>query len=150
MAVTGSLVCYNGLPVSKSARIREMVSEFEGQALDARYLAFFQCFNHQLFFEAHEVLEDLWLQQEGQNYRFYKGLIQFAGAFVHLQKGRLRPAAALLRLAISNLEIYPVLHERLDTSVVVKVMADWLLKLEKSDYLENPLVAEAPPLLRLS
>ena len=38
-------------------------------------------------------------QRHTPNDGFYKGLIQLAGAFVHLQKDRLRPAASLFRLA---------------------------------------------------
>lgn len=65
---------------------------------DPRYVRFFECFNQQLFFEAHEVLEALWLpQRQGLNGRFYKGLIQLAGAFVHLQKGRRPPGGAAVR-----------------------------------------------------
>ena len=81
-------------PVShKSARIAAMIESFQGQELDAHYLGYFDCFNRQLFYEAHDVLEDLWLpDRHGVNGNFYKGLIQLAGAFVHLQKNRLRPS----------------------------------------------------------
>ena len=84
-----------------------MIEQFRGQSLDAHYLGYFECFNQGLFFESHDVLEELWLAQgRGPNYAFYKGLIQLAGAFVHLQKNRLRPAAALFRLAQTNLTPY--------------------------------------------
>ena len=53
-----------------------------------------------------------WRRARRANYGFYKGLIQFAGAFVHLQKDRLRPAAALFKLSRSYLEKYPIHHER--------------------------------------
>ena len=80
----------------KHAKITAIVDEFQGQDLDAHYLGYFACFNRQLFFEAHEVLEQIWLpQRHGPNGAFYKGLIQLAGAFVHLQKNRSGPAAAL-------------------------------------------------------
>jgi predicted metal-dependent hydrolase len=39
-----------------------MIESFQGQELDAHYLSFFACFNRQLFYEAHDVLEDLWLK----------------------------------------------------------------------------------------
>ena len=48
------------------------------------------------------------------NGNFYKGLIQLAGAFVHLQKNRLRPSAALFKLAQANLVQFPAFHEQLD------------------------------------
>src|SRR4051812_36290791 len=100
---------------SKTPKIAAMIGAFQGQAFDAHYLAYFDCFNRRLFYEAHDVLEEIWLpQKKGQNGAFYKGLIQLAGAFVHLQKERLPPAAALFKLARTNLRQYPPIHEGLD------------------------------------
>src|SRR6185369_1922171 len=108
-----------------------MIESFQGQGLDAHYLGYFDCFNRQLFYEAHDVLEDLWLpDRHGANGNFYKGLIQLAGAFVHLQKNRLRPAAALFNLAQANLEKYPRRHEHLDLAAVFKLIENWRNKLE--------------------
>ena len=80
-----------------------------------------------MFYEAHEVLEELWLRDKhGPNGAFYKGLIQLAGAFVHLQKNRLRPAAALFELALANLEKYPRRHQRLELAAVRRLIRKWL------------------------
>jgi predicted metal-dependent hydrolase len=134
----------------KSARIVAMIESFRGQELDAHYLGYFDCFNRQLYFEAHEVLEDLWLPgRHGPNGDFYKGLIQLAGAFVHLQKNRLRPAAALFKLAQANLEKYPARHEHLDLQRVQNLMADWRRQLEQADFKINPLSATNLPQLAL-
>ena len=68
----------------KSAKISTRIESFRGYELAAHYLGYFECFNRQLFFEAHEVLEELWLaQRDGPKGAFYKGLIQLAGAFVY-------------------------------------------------------------------
>ena len=97
---------------------------------DAHYRGFFDCFNRQLYYEAHEVLEFLWLKdRQGTNGAFYKGLIQLAGAFVHLQKNRPGPAAALFRLALANLEKYPARHERLDLNETRLLIEAWLKRL---------------------
>ena len=115
----------------KSARIAAMIESFRGHELDAHYLGYFDCFNRQLFYEAHDVLEDLWLKDKhGPNGAFYKGLIQLAGAYVHLQKDRLRPAAALFKLAHANLEKYPPQHDRLDVAAVGALIQTWLESLE--------------------
>jgi predicted metal-dependent hydrolase len=138
-------------PVSqKSARIAMMIESFRGQELDAHYLGYFDCFNRQLFYEAHDVLEDLWLpDRHGVNGNFYKGLIQLAGAFVHLQKNRLRPSAALFKLAQVNLEKYPSVHEQLDLVAVLRLIADWLQRLEQGEFTVNPLTAQTVPNLKL-
>ena len=118
--------------------------------MDARYLGYFECFNRQLFYEAHDVLEDLWLpDRHGPNGKFYKGLIQLAGAFVHLQKNRLRPSAALLKLAQANFEQYPDRHERLNLVAVQLLIMGWLVQLEKGGFCVNPLTAKNVPQLAL-
>ena len=127
-----------------------MIESFQGHELDAHYLGYFDCFNRQLFYEAHDVLEDLWLKdRHGADGNFYKGLIQLAGAFVHLQKNRLRPAAALFKLAQANLEKYPREHEHLNLNAIGSLIAQWLDELERNDFSFNPLTAENAPNLKL-
>ena len=127
-----------------------MIESFQGQELAAHYLGYFDCFNRQLFYEAHDVLEDLWLADKyGPNGNFYKGLIQLAGAFVHLQKNRLRPSAALFKLARTNLEKYPSPHEKLNLAAVQQLMAGWEFQLEKDGFQVNPLTATHVPQLSL-
>ena len=135
----------------KSGHIAQRIEAFQGRDLDAHYLGYFDCFNRQLFYEAHDVLEELWLaDRHGPNGSFYKGLIQLAGAFVHLQKNRLRPAAALFGLARANLEKYPALHERLDVGRVVGLIDSWQGELEATeDDAVNPLRRDHPPSLAL-
>ncbi|MDQ6631552.1 MAG: DUF309 domain-containing protein [Verrucomicrobiota bacterium] len=139
----------------KSAKIAALIESYQGKNLDAHYLGYFECFNGGLFYEAHDVLEELWLsQRNGPNYSFYKGLIQLAGAFVHLQKHtserpRLRPSAALFKLARTNLEKYPATHEQLDVRNVLRLIENWRDLLEYSGFAINPLNSSNTPQLRL-
>src|SRR5688572_6616151 len=126
-----------------------MIEGFRHGPFDPHYLGYFECFNQQLFYEAHDVLEELWLAQRRQpNDLFYKGLIQLAGAFVHLQKNRLGPSAALFRLAQSNLGRFSSPHEGLDVRTVLTLIEKWLTDLERSA--ENPLTPENRPSLSLN
>jgi predicted metal-dependent hydrolase len=136
--------------VNKHKRIAEMSREFTASGVDPRYAGFFALFNRQKFYEAHDVLEDLWLpDRRGHNGNFYKGLIQLAGAFVHLQKNRLKPAAALFDLARKNLETYPAAHERLDVAAVLNLIADWRCRLEADRFTQNPLPGQDAPVINL-
>ena len=127
-----------------------MIEAFQGRKLDAHYLGYFDCFNRQLFYEAHDVLEDLWLpDRQSADGDFYKGLIQLAGAFVHLQKNRLRPAAALFKLTESNLKKYPSPHQQLDLLLVLRLASGWRRQLEANDFAANPLSTTNPPQLAL-
>lgn len=130
----------------KSARIASLIESFRGGPYDARYLAYFDCFNRQLFYEAHEVLEDLWLpDKRGGNGDFYKGLIQLAGAFVHLQKNRPGPAAALFRLTRTHLAPYAPRHEGLNLTDVRLLIECWLLILESGQSARHPLTPGSAP-----
>lgn len=139
----------------KSPRIAQLIESCRGQALPAHYLGYFECFNREQFYEAHDVLEELWLSdRHGPNYSFYKGLIQLAGAFVHLQKHslkypRLHPSAALFKLARTNLQKYPSVHEQLDLEKVLALIEVWLAKLEAGGFVNNPLMTDAAPKLQL-
>jgi predicted metal-dependent hydrolase len=134
----------------KTPRIAKLIEECQGQDHDAHYLGYFRCFNQQLFYEAHDVLEELWLaQRHGPNDPFYKGLIQLAGAFVHLQKNRLRPAGALFKLSRKYLGGYPGRHEDLDMPVVMGLIEAWLEDLERSDFTQNPMNQRPAPALQL-
>jgi predicted metal-dependent hydrolase len=136
--------------VKKHERIAELARQFSGDGVDPRYAGYFALFNQQKFYEAHDVLEDLWLtDRHGVNGNFYKGLIQLAGAFVHLQKNRLRPSAAVFKLAQANLEKYPSPHERLNLHAAQLLIEGWLRQLEKEDFLVNPLSAVNIPQLAL-
>jgi N-acetylglutamate synthase-like GNAT family acetyltransferase/predicted metal-dependent hydrolase len=134
----------------KSAKIAAMIESFQGQARDAHYLGYFGCFNEGLYYEAHDVLEEMWLPARGQHAdHFYKGLIQLAGAFVHLQKNRLGPSNALFELARANLEKYPGYYESLNVAHVLNLIANWQRRLRKRPN-ENPLQTHKPPRLALS
>jgi len=134
----------------KSAKIAALIDRCGGQDFDAHYLGYFECFNQGLFYESHDVLEELWLaDRHGLNGSFYKGLIQLAGAFVHLQKNRLRPAAALFKLARTNLQKYPASHDRLSVTKVLDLIENWLEQLETGDFAVNPLTAANAPQIQL-
>lgn len=134
----------------KSEKIAALIAECPDDGLSRHYSGYFACFNRQWFFEAHDVLEELWLAQgkTGANYSYYKGLIQLAGAFVHLQKDRLRPSVALFDLADANLRKYPTIHDGLDLTEVLKLIADWRARILSSQFSANPLPSAAPPQLQ--
>jgi predicted metal-dependent hydrolase len=133
----------------KSGRIAELIESVQGRSWNAHYLGYFVCFNGGRYYEAHDVLEELWLSdRNGPNYSFHKGLIQLAGAFVHLQKERLRPAGALFDLARENLLKYPQLHDGIDLALVLDLIGEWKSALADASGL-NPLKTRPAPHLAM-
>jgi predicted metal-dependent hydrolase len=67
---------------------------------DPEYDAFVECWNGERFFEAHEVLEGLWMRTRD---RGQQGLIQLAAALYHIQRGNLKGARTMLDRALPRL-----------------------------------------------
>ncbi|MCE0483498.1 MAG: DUF309 domain-containing protein [Methylacidiphilales bacterium] len=135
----------------KSPRIEALLSRFEESPDFSRhYAGYFRCFNAQLYYEAHDVLEEVWLPIRGQPQgNFYKGLIQVAGAFVHLQKERLGPAARLFALALKNFEDYPAHHAGIDLDLIRRLCIHHRQEIIDSGETHNPLLKDHPPQLAL-
>ena len=55
--------------------------------MDPRWLRGVDLFNREEFFEAHEVVEDLWNETDGAHGEFLKGFIQAAVALEHHRRG---------------------------------------------------------------
>ena len=132
-----------------------------GPVLDPRYLGWFAHFNACEYYEAHEVLEVLWLRTSGTDRDFFKGLIQIAGAFVHLRKQseharhpkdstRLHPAARLFLRGSEHLAPYGPVHLRLDVSALCALCESLAQDIERSGFAENPWNPATPPHIALA
>ena len=130
-----------------------------GAGLDPRYEGYFACFNAQDYFGAHEILEHLWLRSREPDRAFYKGLIQLAGAFVHLQKQfrrphhpkdatRVHPAVRLFRVAARNLAPYRPQHLRLDVERVWTLGTTLAEQIVEAGY-ANPWTPQTAPTISL-
>jgi predicted metal-dependent hydrolase len=155
--------------MSKGERISQLVAELAGGEVDPDqrdvanhpfYRAFFRCWNEQRYYEAHDVLEQLWLKTKSRDTDYFKGLIQAAGAFVHLQKRfehpshakhsrRLPPAVRLFRLAERNLSSFSPRRHGLDVAALCRLLRAYADQIVASDYKTNPWSPETAPKLKL-
>ncbi len=130
-------------------------------AAEPCYLAWFERFNAGEYYEAHEVLESLWLRTTGADRDFFKGLIQVAGAFVHLRKeweralpttapSRLPPAARLFLRGKIHLAPYAPVHLRLNVAAVCALCESLARGIEASGFAENPWNPATPPHIALA
>lgn len=138
--------------MKKFDRVEAFVGSLPGGAaggLHPCYAGYFTCFNRGEYYEAHDVLEHLWLRCEGADEPFYKGLIQLAGGFVHLRKHfehpghpkhgrRLAPASRLFDLAAGNLAPFAPRHLRLDVEAALALARGTAEKLRGNAFTENP------------
>ncbi len=129
-------------------------------SLDPCYLAWFAHFNACEYYEAHDALEVLWLRTRSRDRDFFKGLIQIAGAFVHLRKQRehpshakhstrLRPAARLFLSGKTHIAPYGPRHLRLDVAAVCALCESLAHGIEESGFANNPWNPATPPRITL-
>ncbi|HMK28426.1 MAG TPA: DUF309 domain-containing protein [Terriglobales bacterium] len=74
---------------------------------DPRYLHGIGLFNSGHYFDAHEVLEEVWRAGGAEEKKFLQGLIQVAVALHHHSTGNLAGACSLIARGRRNLEAYP-------------------------------------------
>lgn len=84
------------------------------------YIQFFQHYHQGEYWEAHEVLEELWQQDRTND--FYHGLIQVAAIMHQLNRGKVRGARKLSETAIGYLTAYQPEYE----GVSVRNVLLWL------------------------
>jgi predicted metal-dependent hydrolase len=155
--------------MSKGERISRFVAELEGTAPGEAptdisqhpcYRGFFRCWNEQRYYEAHDVLEHLWLETTSNDADYFKGLIQAAGGFVHLQKNfespshrvhgrRLGPAVRLFRLAEKNLGPFAPHRHNFDIAGLLRLIEENVEAIVRSEFTRNPWSPENAPQLSL-
>ena len=155
--------------MTKGQRISRLVAELEGETPDEAstevshdpfYRGFFRCWNEQRYYEAHDVLEHLWLQTKSEDANYFKGLIQAAGGFVHLQKQharpthpkdgrRMYPAVRLFRLAEKNLAPFAPTRHRFEVEDFLALLRRQVESILASDHRENPWSPQSAPQIRL-
>ncbi|MDP6795527.1 MAG: DUF309 domain-containing protein [Verrucomicrobiota bacterium] len=130
----------------KAHKVAVLMEGIDAGEHDPHLIGFLRCFNKQQFYEAHEVLEALWIKQRtGLDGDFFKGLIQFAGSFVHLQKRRLRPAKLLFLRSTTYLCKYPSPHYALDVEGIIRLAKRWAADAEVAIPETELLAKQAPP-----
>lgn len=77
---------------------------------DPRFQQYWRLFRTGRFWDAHEVLEDLWLDTKGADKEFYQGLIQAAACLHHLGEGNMHGAEKLARTAGEKLQPFRSSH----------------------------------------
>ena len=81
--------------------------------------------NHGEFFEAHEVLEDVWRTASEPDRKFLQGLIQVAVAFHHRSCGNLVGFRSVLARACRNLSRYPDVYQRVNLAALLPTLEQW-------------------------
>jgi hypothetical protein len=101
----------------------------EGQH-DPRLLKGIDEFNQRLFFECHETLEEIWLEEHGEDRKFYQGIIQIAAGYFKWQQGVPAGAFKLWRTGLEKIEPYGPAHLGIQVDLLVDAVKLNLAELE--------------------
>lgn len=77
-----------------------------------------ELFNEGKFFEAHEALETAWRAEMGPVRELYRGILQIAVSYYHLQRGNYSGAVKMLDRSRYWLQPYPDLCRSVDVSAL--------------------------------
>ncbi len=103
-----------GRPLSRDAQPELTLEEFDLRDPKEALRKAIELWNEERFFEAHEVLEDVWQAAAENERRFWQGIIQIAVGCVHHQRGNVHGTIALLRKAADKLADYPDIHHEVN------------------------------------
>ncbi len=98
--------------------------------MDEAYEHGLELFNRGEFFDAHEVLEDVWRAAPAAEKKFLQGLIQVAVGLHHHSCGNVVGARSLLARAHRNLSAYPARHGGIDLAGLCAQVERWVEALE--------------------
>jgi predicted metal-dependent hydrolase len=108
-------------------------------------------FNQGLFFECHETLEEIWLEDHSEDRKFYQGIIQVAAGYFKLQQGVPIGAVKLWRTGLEKLEAYGPVHLGVSLGPFVQAVKENLGELEAAQQKGGELPAlNVPTLYRIS
>jgi len=80
--------------------------ELEACTLPNQFVEAVSLFNRRYFWECHEVLEHLWLEEHGERRLFYQGIIQAAAALYHVLNANPKGVIRLAEEARKKLTVY--------------------------------------------
>jgi predicted metal-dependent hydrolase len=95
-------------------------------ANEHEYLHGIALFNQGKFFDAHEVLEDVWRAAPHEEKKIWQGLIQVAVALHHYSTGNLVGMRSVLVRAMKNLSRHPRNFHGVEVSRLLQSLTDWL------------------------
>ena len=80
-------------------------------------------FNTGYYFEAHDTFEEIWMDERGEDVRFYQGLVQLATGFYHLRMDNLKGAESQLSKGFAKLEKYKPRYRNLELTELLNQVA---------------------------
>ena len=100
---------------------------------DPRFLKGIEEFNQGLFFECHETLEEIWLEEAGEDRKFYQGLIQIAAGYFKLEQGVPAGALKLWAMGLEKIALYRPVYLGINVDSLFNLVAQHRAELQTNE-----------------
>lgn len=107
-----------------------------------QYYRFFDKFNAREFYECHDLLEEIWM--EDKTNKFLQGLLQLAVGIYHFECGNVTGARWMFTNAQKYLSRYTPVYWHLDVEAVMAYIVTCLQALPDADSISYQQAAEIP------
>jgi uncharacterized protein len=97
-----------------------------------------ELFNRGEFFEAHEVLEDVWRAAPTEQKKFLQGLVQLAVAFHHHSTGNLVGMRSVMERGMNNISGHADGFCGVNLAWLIRSLTEWRKAVEKGEMLPAP------------
>lgn len=108
-------------------------------------------FNSGYFFEAHDIFEEIWMDDREESKVFYQGLVQLATGYYHFIMRNLNGTQSQLNKGITKLSKYKPIYQDIHVSELIERVESFLnvingKSVEELDYSE--MITKIPKLKR--
>ncbi len=97
---------------------------------DTRYWKGIERFNDKEFFEAHDILEDLWHEYREWDRTYLQALIQISAGMYHADAGNFKGARSQLSKGVQKLNQYPASHQGVNVRLLVQELCTCLTTID--------------------
>jgi predicted metal-dependent hydrolase len=112
------------LPVRSKLNLKLWGGFMRKYVYPQEYYEFFVKFNEADYYTCHDLLEEMWLADRGN--QFLKGLLQMSVAIYHYEYGNVKGARLMFKRAEECLVEYRPLHWGLDLEVILLFLQEAL------------------------
>lgn len=91
-----------------------------------------QLFNTRQFYDCHDVIEEVWLQESSDRQLFLQGLIQAAVAFHHYESDHWGAARTMFGMALKKLSSYPDDYAGFELGRLKSALRNWKSELDNA------------------
>ncbi len=97
------------------------------------------------YYQAHDVLEEVWREVHGWNKPFYQGMVQIAISMHHFSTGNLAGAKSVLRKARTNLGEYPASFCGIELAELRAQLDSWQQAMDSGAPTPSPVRVQLSP-----